>query len=172
MCSDHWKLWLQLVACVHSGCGGEADPVSQRDPSETDQQPERRAGHQGETHHRASGVRPTTSAQIFSLQTIRVRWRWCCYWCVAVWTRRSCWSKRGWGWSTRSSRLSTRRRAASFKSSRKALMCSCTLLLVIPYALSIIHMMFCRVQQDRREQARQDLKGLEETVVSYWQILE
>lgn len=47
-------------------------------------------------------------------------------------------------------------------------MCGCTLLLIIPYALSNIHMVFCRVQQDRREQARQDLKGLEETVVSFW----
>lgn len=34
-------------------------------------------------------------------------------------------------------------------------------------ALIDIHFTFCRVMQDRREQARQDLKGLEETVVSY-----
>lgn len=40
----------------------------------------------------------------------------------AVRTRRSCWSRRGWEWSTRSSKVPTRKRAASCKSSRKASM--------------------------------------------------
>lgn len=38
------------------GGGWASDPVSPRGPSETDQQPERRAGQQGETHHWAAGV--------------------------------------------------------------------------------------------------------------------
>ncbi len=53
-------LQLQIVTCVSSGSCGEAEPVSQRDPPETDQQPERRAGQQGETHHGAAGVRHNT----------------------------------------------------------------------------------------------------------------
>lgn len=40
-----------------SGSGGEADPLPSWSSSEADQQPERRAGQQGETHHRAAGVR-------------------------------------------------------------------------------------------------------------------
>lgn len=41
---------------------------------------------------------------------------------------------------------------------------------ITPCAVSNIRLTLCRVQQDRREQARQDLKGLEETVVSYWHV--
>lgn len=39
------------------GSGGEADPLSPRGSSQADQQPERRAGQQGEAHHRPAGVR-------------------------------------------------------------------------------------------------------------------
>lgn len=61
-----WPLALRLpdaaatAVCfvLPSGRRGEADPVPQRDPPEANQQPEGRAGRQGEAHHRAAGVRP------------------------------------------------------------------------------------------------------------------
>lgn len=49
---------------LRSGRRGEADPVSQRDPPEANRQPERRAGRQGEAHHRAAGVRPAHAASL------------------------------------------------------------------------------------------------------------
>lgn len=42
---------------VTPGIRGEADPFPQGDPSEANQQSEGRAGHQGESHHRAAGVK-------------------------------------------------------------------------------------------------------------------
>lgn len=40
-----------VCLCVFTGSGGEADPLPSRSSPEADQQPERRARQQGETHH-------------------------------------------------------------------------------------------------------------------------
>lgn len=56
---SQWNFPLTLIIrlCLCSGSSGEADPLPSWSSSETDQQPERRAGQQGEAHHRAAGVR-------------------------------------------------------------------------------------------------------------------
>lgn len=46
-----------MRVCVCAGGGGEADPLPPWSSPEADQQPEGRAGQQGEAHHRAAGVR-------------------------------------------------------------------------------------------------------------------
>lgn len=109
---------------------------------------------------------------------------------LLVWIRRSCWSRRDSEWSMRSSNPPIRRRAASCTSSRMFTVhwppfsvCFslhfqdatknnsvnvqfCYSFLEFHMWCIIVLLFFFRVMQDRREQARQDLKGLEETVVS------
>lgn len=48
---------MKFPSFARPGSGGEADPLSPRSSSQADQQPEGRAGQQGETHHRPAGVR-------------------------------------------------------------------------------------------------------------------
>lgn len=59
-----------MYACLSSGSCGEADPVSQRCLPDADRQPERRAGHKGETHHRAAGVRHHFDQTLLSLYEV------------------------------------------------------------------------------------------------------
>lgn len=65
---SQWNFPLNLIVCLClcSGSSGEADPLPSWSSSETDQQPERWAGQQGEAHHRAAGVRKM-SAFVVSL---------------------------------------------------------------------------------------------------------
>lgn len=136
-----------MVECVCVGGSRKANPESQRSSSETNQQFERRPGDQREAHHWSTGVRHTctnTHSNInilhqFNTNITYLRKRIIIYRqtrilhfhtkfkadklilslsvCV-VWIRRSCWSTSVWGLNMRSSNPMTKRRAASYMSSR------------------------------------------------------
>lgn len=164
------------VCVFPPGIRGEADPFAQGDPSEANQQSEGRAGRQGERNHRAAGVKkikiknnPTHSASGTARSTD-------CGVDGFV-AQREPEDRAGAGEAEGGAReaqgggpgeeppAARAHVMRPFVTSDKVFFL--VFLLTLTLTLTVFNARIRRMQQDKREQAKQDLKGLEETVVSH-----
>lgn len=165
-------LELRMCSCLNRhaspGIRGEADPVPQGNPSETNQQPEGRAGPEGEGHHRAAGVIKKNNfthwfcANLADVQLDGV---------TPFFAQREPEDRSGAGETEGGAREAEGGGPGEEPPAARAHV-TCRRATLSPRAATssasdcVFSAAVGRVQQDKREQARQDLKGLEETVVS------
>ncbi len=155
--------------CDCTGCSWAADSEPQRSSSETAEQPERRAGDQRETHHWTAGVRYTCTSSgtesrphgLISLSLFSV-----CSQNQKIMLEQERLKVEHEKLKTTDQEKSRKLHELTYDTQRtcRDLNSVCKKknsgMLMLKYVY--------RGMQDRREQARQDLKGLEETVVGHF----